>query len=488
MRTRPGCNPPGRPIAHRVSKVRSVINASTAGVRCILRTQARHSADYRFMPRCTVAKLMFRHARCLRWRFILLFVLMRSTGVFATEPADVEFTPEELRRILRFSPLGSLPADETNRVADVPDAARFGQALFFDKRLSSDGSVSCATCHIATQFFVDGREIARGIADGVRNTPTLVNIGFHRWLFWDGRADTLWSQALQPIETPHEMNSTRVAAVALVVTDKGLRHRYETVFGPLPEPAWVHALDRTARPGSADARAAAAWEVISPADRERINTIFSNLGKAIAAYQRRLIGRGAPFDRFVEGLRTGNREKRDAISSQAQRGLKLFIGAAGCRNCHFGPLFSSGEFHDTGVPPKDGSIRREPGRFDGVRRLRSDPFNAAGRFSDDPEGPIAERTQAASAPPESWGQFKVPSLRNVAKTAPYMHAGQFATLREVVKFYSTREGALPAGHHPQETILQPLNLTDEQMDELVAFLETLTDETIGEPDLLTPLN
>lgn len=419
---------------------------------------------------------------------LLIALVIVSPSTTADSSGITAFTTDERRRILQLSPLGALPADETNRVADSSEAARFGQALFFDKRLSSDHSISCATCHIATQYFTDGHEIARGVSEGVRNTPTLVNAAFHRWFFWDGRADTLWAQALHPIETPHEMNSSRVAAAALVANDKLLRRQYEAVFGSLPPSAWMEQFDRTARPDPSDARANTAWEAISPADREILNRVFANLGKAIGAYERRLTGRGAPFDRFVEGLRTEDRAKLAAISPQAQRGLKLFIGEAGCRNCHFGPLLSSGEFHDTGVPPRDGSGRREAARFDGVRQLRSDPFNAAGRFSDDPNGKTAERTRAVTAPPESWGQFKVPSLRNVARTAPYMHAGQFKTLRDVVRFYSTREGALPAGHHPQETILQPLHLTDAQIDELVAFLETLTDETIAEPELLTPPN
>ncbi|MBL8879679.1 MAG: c-type cytochrome [Phycisphaerales bacterium] len=429
----------------------------------------------------------FRRRALLNW-VTLVVTLMSAAPVPAVDPpVRPEFAPAEIKRILEFSQLGAVPPDPTNRVADSLEAAQFGQRLFFSRWLASDMNTSCATCHMPERYFTDGDRVGRGVGVGTRNTPTLINSAYQRWQFWDGRSDTLWSQALHPIETPHEMNGSRVSAVLMVASDERLRADYERVFGALPDLSSAVRFPRGARPG-ADAGEAAktAWHGMAEQDRESVNQIFSHLGKALAAYERKLVGRGAAFDRFVDGLREGNPEKQQAISAAAIRGLRLFIGEAGCRNCHFGSRFSSGEFHDTSVPPADGGVPRDAGRFDGVRKLRDDPFNAAGRFSDDPKGALAERTMAASAPPESWGQFKVPSLRNVAKTAPYMHEGQFATLRDVVRFYSTRENAVPAGHHPQETILRPLRLTNEQIDDLVAFLETLTDQQIADPQWLKP--
>lgn len=416
------------------------------------------------------------------------FVYVKSAVADSNGADDrIEFTADERRKILQLSPLGPLPADATNRVADSPEAARFGQSLFFDKRLSGDGAISCATCHMPERHFTDGRRIAHGVKDGARNSPTLINTAYSRWHFWDGRADTLWLQALHPMETAHEMNGTRVAAVALIANDAPYRQAYERVFGALPDVSSTQRFPRNARPaGSTGDAGVAAWNGMTADDRERVNRVFANLGKALGAYERRLVGRGAAFDRFVDGLRSGDDEKQRAISAAAKRGLKLFVGAAGCRNCHFGPLFSSGEFHDTGVPPADGGVPVDAGRFDGVRQLRDDIFNATGEFSDDRVGAIAEQTRAATAPVESWGQFKVPSLRNVAVTGPYMHQGQFATLRDVVRFYSTREGVVFAGHHPQETILKPLNLSDAQIDDLIAFLETLTDVEVAAPEWLSP--
>lgn len=411
------------------------------------------------------------------------FAVCRATGGVD----GVDFTPAEIKRILDLSPLGALPSDTTNRVADSLDAARLGQRLFFSRWLASDMNTSCSTCHMPDRYFTDADRVGRGVGVGTRNTPTLINAAYQRWQFWDGRSDTLWSQALHPIETPHEMNGSRVSAIVMVSSDSRLRADYEKIFGALPDVSSPKRFPRGARP-DADTRAAPAiaWNSMSATDRDLIDRAFANLGKALAAYERKLVGRGSAFDRFVEGLRDGDSKKQQAISLSAARGLRLFIGEAGCRNCHFGPRLSSGEFHDTSVPPADGGMPRDAGRFDGARKLRDDPFNAAGSFSDDPTGPTAQRTLAAIAPAESWGQFKVPSLRNVAKTAPYMHEGQFATLRDVLRFYSTRENAVPAGHHPQETILKPLKLTNEQIDDLLAFLETLTDQQIADPQWLTP--
>ncbi|MDG1492034.1 MAG: cytochrome-c peroxidase, partial [Planctomycetota bacterium] len=149
----------------------------------------------------------------------------------------VPFSEGQLRRIMQMSPLPPLPTDTTNRYADDPLAARFGQALFFDERLSADGAVSCATCHDPDRGFTDGKQLALGQEVGNRHTPTLWNVAHHRWLTWDGRADSLWMQALDPIEDPREMGTTRGKLARVIADDPGLLAAYSAVFGPIKSAA-----------------------------------------------------------------------------------------------------------------------------------------------------------------------------------------------------------------------------------------------------------
>jgi cytochrome c peroxidase len=218
------------------------------------------------------------------------------------------------------------------------------------------------------------------------------------------------------------------------------------------------------------------WTSLSEADRALVDRLFTNVGKSIAAYERRLISRRSPFDVFVEGLRTGDRGKQSALSASAKSGLKIFIGKGNCRLCHSGPAFTDGEFHNLGIPPSRGGPTAS--RFDAIPECRRDPFNGKGVYSDDREAG-AKKLDYLVHLPDSWGQIKTPGLRNVAKTAPYMHQGQFKTLAEVVEFYSMLQGVLQAGHH-ERTILLPLFLDKAESRGLVDFLESLTDEKIDE--------
>jgi cytochrome c peroxidase len=402
----------------------------------------------------------------------------------AGEP--VTFTELEQRRILQHSPLPSLPPS-TSRYADDDRAARLGQFLFFDPRLSANGEVSCATCHDPANGFADGKPVAEGMGSGTRHTPALWNVAYNRWHFWDGRADSLWAQALNPIERDIEMGSSRLELAHLVFEDPTLRRAYESIYGALPP------LDDRGRfppkgrpvPERPSDPMHQAWSTMRDDDRAAVDLLFVNAGKAIAAYERRLVSRRAPFDVFVEGLREGDGTRMSAISPSAQRGLKLFVGVGECRLCHRGPNFTDGEFHDIRVAPRDGGLPTDPARFDGVRLLQQDPFNALGPYNDDPEGRAAQRLKFLANGPHNWGAFKTPSLRNVARTAPYMHQGQFETLAQVLEFYSTLKGALPADHH-DETILVPRNFSPEQQADIIAFLESLTDEAIDEALLRAP--
>jgi cytochrome c peroxidase len=396
----------------------------------------------------------------------------------AAAPADggdrALYTPDELAAILAHGPLGSPPPDTTNRVADDTRAAALGQSLFFAGALSSNGEINCATCHQPALAFTDGRALARGLALGSRNTPTLLNVADNHWFFWDGRTDSLWSQVGAVIENPREFGSDRLHVAHAIYDDAQLRRAYEEVFGPMPALADGQRFPPHGRPDQAASASARAWQGMAAADRDAIDRIFANVGKATEAYERKLVTGPSPFDVYVEGLETGDRAKLAALSPAAKRGLKLFVGSGHCDLCHSGPDFSDGEFHNIGLPLLAGEAP-DKGRAAGIEQLRIDPFNGIGRFSDDPNA--AKDKLAYLPPPESQeGAFKTPSLRNVAFTAPYMHDGRFATLRDVLGFYAAGEAASGGkliGAREATLALVP-HFTAAQVSDLVAFLEQLS--------------
>jgi cytochrome c peroxidase len=417
---------------------------------------------------------------------ISLLTLTPAPGRSAEAAGSVraEFDDGEVRRILQLSPLGPPPAD-SNRFAADPRAARLGRMLFFDPRLSLDGATSCATCHDPARGFADGRPLPAGAERHGRHTPSLWNVAYNRWYFWDGRADSLWAQALEPLERASELGGGRLRAAWLIAGDPALRSAYEEVFGPPPDLGAARLL-AAGGPLSDDPAEVAAWGALPAADRAAVDQVFVHAGKAIGAYERLLVSRRAPFDRFVEALRRGDEATmRAALTPAARRGLRLFVGRAGCRLCHGGPNFTDGEFHDTGVPSRAPGSPRDAGREAGIVLLRASPFNAAGRWNDDPAGPAAQRLEFLADRPETRGRWKTPTLRNVARTAPYMHQGQLRTFEQVLAHYSTLRGAAFADGH-RETVLRPLALSDGEIADLVAFLESLTDESVLEGEVLLP--
>ena len=415
------------------------------------------------------------------------------------------FDESERAAILALSPLPPPPQDPTNAVHDDPAAARLGQALFFDPRFSKDGRTSCATCHDPGQSWTDGRELAQGATELRRNTPALWNLAWQRWFFWDGRADTLWNQALDPLEHPLEHAGSRLQYARIVHGDADLCAAYEAIFGPLEAFGDPERFPSHARPvpeshehplgalppeeprhthlgGSGFLHPhQRAWDRMSAADQEAATRVFVNLGKCLAAFQRKIVSSRSPFDRFVEGLREDDAKERAALSDAARRGLRLFLGKARCHLCHSGPEFTDKEFHDTGVPPSPRVAAADAGRREGLLIVASNPFNGASRWSDDP-GAGERKIAFLPSHGHTAAEFKTPTLRNVARTPPYMHQGQLATLEDVVRFYVTREGAVPASG---ERILEPLDLDDDDQRDLVAFLESLTDESL-DPELTRP--
>lgn len=381
----------------------------------------------------------------LRMARSAMLLLALGAGMMGGALAErVEFTPAERQRILSLGPWPPPAArDAGNAVAGRADAVALGRRLFFDPRLSIDGSRSCASCHVPALAFTDGRARAIGRETLDRNSPTLWNAVHERWYGWDGAADSLWSQALRPLQDPREMGADVGHLSRVAAGDADLACRWRRSFGRSPT-----------------------------IDDERT---MVDLGKAIGAFVGSLVSGPTPFDHFRDALQRGDLKAAARYPAAAQRGLKIFVGRGRCQLCHGGPRFSNGEFADIGVPffVRPGVV--DPGRHGGIQALRDSAYHLLSRWSDDPAGPASVKTRHVVAQHRNFGEFKVPSLRNVAETAPYMHAGQYATLAEVVQHYSTLN--LDRLHADGEQILEPLQLTPAEAADLVAFLGTLSDPT-----------
>ncbi len=375
-------------------------------------------------------------------RLASTLVALLAFGAAAQTTGVLPFSAADTARVLAHGPWPPPPRmDPSNRVSGSAAAIAFGARLFGDPRLSVNGSIACSTCHRADRGLADGLPRAQGLAGVDRNTPTVADAHLQRWFGWDGAGDSLWAQSLRPIVDPREMGSDIARIAAAVRGNADLLRGYRAAFGAAP-----------------------------PGDDEAVAV---DVAKALAAFQETLTTGRTPFDDFRDALARGDRAAAARYPLAAQRGLALFVGKGQCNVCHIGPRFSNGEFHDIGIPFFAGPGRVDAGRFDGIRRLKASRYNLLGPFNDDPTRGTATGTRHVAGEHRNFGEFKVPSLRNVARTAPYMHNGSLATLRDVVRHYSEiDEDRL---HADGERILKPLRLTQAESEDLVAFLESLDD-------------
>ncbi len=393
-----------------------------------------------------------------------------------------EWQPAEIVEIesLSLASLPKLAQDPSNRVADDPRAARFGQALFFDPKLSATGTVACITCHQPGRNFTDGRDKGVALGTSRRNTPSIVGTAYSPWLYWDGRRDSQWSQALSPLEDANEHGGNRVAYLRYVASRDDYRGQYAELFGSLPELSDANRFPIGASPlGDADARNA--WSAMAAGDREAIDLAFANLGKAIAAYERKLMHGPSRFDAYAEAVVSGDRNSQAEIFSDDEaHGLRLFLNKARCTECHNGPLFTNNEFHNNGVLSYPGDLPDE-GRARGLRELVEDPFNCLGQYNDNSDAYCGELRFVREGP-ELLGTFRTPSLRNLAGTEPYMHRGQHKTLEEVIDHYNRAPLAM-IGHNEAEF---PLGMNAREMAQLKAFLLTLDGPIAADDSWLRP--
>lgn len=360
--------------------------------------------------------------KLLAWIGSPALALAALTGVRAAGPAQVlpKGLPADLWEIL---------VPQENPV--TPEKVALGRQLYFDKRLSKDATVSCATCHDPAKGFSDGKKVAEGIGGkkGARNSPTVLNAVFYEFQFWDGRAASLEEQAKGPMINPVEMGMDSHDAVVKVV--RGIP-AYQQAFAK----AFGH------EPG------------------------IDDIVGAIATFERTVLSGDSAFDRFHSGDKT-------ALSESAQRGWELWNGKARCNTCHpFGnatPNFSDNKFHNIGVAAKArdfASLARKAATAGSPDELAFSPdFTELGRF-------------VATKQPKDIGAFKTPGLRDIALSAPYMHDGSEATLEDVVAFYD--KGGEPNPYLDGGIV--PLKLTDQEKKDLVAFMESLTGQGAGAPD------
>jgi len=359
----------------------------------------------------------------------------------AAAGGPVSFDADETDLILSHGPWPvEMPPDPSNRVSGDPAAIAFGKILFESPDLSIDRGRSCATCHEADRAFTDGRPRGVGIAIVDRNTPALHNMRLNRWFGWDGKSDSLWAQSIAPILDPRELGMTPASLQARIAGTPALAAGYRRVFD-------------------------------APVGDHDPETAMVNIAKALAAYQETILSGKSAFDRFRDALAAKDADGIAAYPDDAKRGLKLFVGKGRCDLCHFGANFTNGEFHDIGLPHFPAPGRVDKGRYGGIKLLRESPFNLLGAYNDDKMRSTAGFTRHLRLTPKNWGEFRVPTLRNIAQTPPYMHDGSKKTLKDVVKHYSEiPEDRL---HQDGEKLLKPLNLTEAETADLIAFLRTL---------------
>ena len=349
----------------------------------------------------------------------------------------------DARAVVRVAtpPTGLPPVPVPAENPVTPEKVALGRKLFFDRRLSHNNTISCGMCHVPEQgFTVNELATAVGIEGRTvrRNAPTVINTAYMETLFHDGRETSLETQVLGPLVAANEMGNPSLGyVVAKIGRLKDYVGLFEQAFGHGPS--------------------------------------VETLGQAIAAYERTLLSADSPFDRwYFKG-------KTSAISEQARRGFGLFTGKAGCGACHTiddeHALFTDNAFHDTGVGyyntyarSSDEEVRIElaPGVFTTMKSSDLDSI------SEKPAKDLG-RYEVTLSPDDLW-RYKTPSLRNVALTAPYMHAGSLHTLRQVIVFYD-RGGLRHDGIDP---LIKPLGLAADEIEELVAFLESLTGDNIAE--------
>jgi cytochrome c peroxidase len=345
-------------------------------------------------------------------------------------PDELGLDEADCQRVAQLALPATLPASAGNRFADDERAAELGFRIFFDPKFSplpgirEPLGVRCATCHLPEKSFADRLPTSEVIAGDplTRNSPTIWNAAWSGpFYFWDGRADSLWSQPLFAFENPQEMNGSRLR-VAHVLWDSqygsgsDYRSSYEAIFGALPDLSDLARFPADGKPGEP------AYEAMSLEDRHAVDVVAANVGKALEAYMRKAAAGRSALDRYLS-------TDPLALDAAGRRGLSAFV-QRGCIDCHSGPALSDHAFH---VPEGSSADR---GRAAGIEVLLANPFNSQGEFFD--RGVGAAPTLPAGSSSADEGAIRTPSLRNVNETAPFWHDGRYATVADVLSAHGAR--------------------------------------------------
>jgi cytochrome c peroxidase len=395
-------------------------------------------------------------------RRILPILLLATTACTDTpeqeQLVDGRFTASEWERVTALSPLMPPRPNPTNAVADEPAAAALGAQIFEDPGFSAEGDVSCATCHVAELLFTDGLPVAVARGRGRRNTPSILLSAYSRWQTWDGAADSPWAHPILALENPLEHGTTRLAVAHRIASTYS--DPYSDLFGDLPPLEDAARFPASGKPGDP------AWEGMTEEDRFAVDRVVANVSKTLEAFERE-VARGVgdtPLDRYLAG-------ELEAMTPLARDGLASFV-RRGCISCHDGPLLSDQDFHALRTPD-DEEGGPDHGRMAGIDVALASPFRADGMHSDDPDAwPLTEQSNDST----KLGQFRTPSLRGVALTAPYGHAGTLETLEDVILHDAA--GGLPADDPGAvgvaDSALFPFEPEPGEVEALVAFLHALT--------------
>ncbi len=398
-------------------------------------------------------------------------IALLSLLIFCSACQRGEFSDNEtaILKSLSFSKLGD-PTALSNRYAFNPQAQQLGEQFFHETGLSGSNQFSCASCHLPDKFFTDG--LPTGIAAGVtnRNTPPLHGVAWQTWQYWDGRRDSLWSQALTPIEAPLEMASDRVTVTRFIASSADYRQQYESLFGTLPFTGTEPVLSIAATPTGTETMRQN-WRGLPSDTQDKINTVFANIGKTLGAYQYTLKPVKTRFDAFIEEVLDGKSPGQiKSLDKTELKGAKLFLDETKtqCLECHNGPLLSNGAFHNIATGNFTGPVF-DFGREFGSQAVLLNEFNCQGRYSDAKSEDCLHLIYMSRDVTHMRGAFKTPTLRNITNTGPYFHDGRFSSLEQVVRFYANP----PAWTRPDEHELRPgFELEEKEIIALSRFLQS----------------
>ncbi|MDP5219669.1 cytochrome c peroxidase [Ruegeria sp. 2205SS24-7] len=372
-----------------------------------------------------------------------LWVSVAFVALTSVVRAEVLLSEDEIQQTLSFGPWPPpIQPDPSNRGSNDPRAIALGAALFDDPVLSIDGALACASCHNPEQAFttLDPRAFGRVLLD--RNTPSLRNLAGLRWYGWGGKSDNLWAASLHPIVEEQEMAHSE-ESLKRAISESPYVSDFEDIFGDI--------------------------------ESQNPELVLVKIAKALSAYLETLVTERTQFDDFRDALERSDLAEAANYPEAAQRGLQLFLGRGNCAFCHNGPRFSNNEFHDAGVPYFLSETEVDEGRFGGLNFLLSSPYTLDGDWNDDPDKQGAWAVRNVRRSHSDFGNFRTPSLRGVAETDPYMHDGSLNDLDAVVRHYS--EIDTERLHTNGDAVLSELKLTEQEIADLVAFLETLSSAT-----------